>query len=70
MLFLFCLDSCSSLVSSIVGSSDANAFPSSPGDRMPSDVAYELGRDDTVLCDVVDQRASWNLGEGCEGSEA
>ena len=37
---------------------------------MPSDVAYELGRDDTVLCDVVDQRASWNLGEGCEGSEA
>ena len=32
---------------------------------MPSDGAYELGRELAVLCEMWDQRASWGFGE-CE----
>ena len=44
--------------SSIVGNSAANAFCSRPGLRIPSDGAYELGREDAELWLTWDQRAS------------
>jgi hypothetical protein len=50
----------------MVGNSAANPFCSRPGDRMPSDGAYELGREDAELCETWDQRASeGGCGECC-----
>lgn len=43
----------------MVGSSEANAFCSRPGLRIPSDGAYEEGREDAVVPEETwDQRAS------------